>query len=49
MMEKTSENIVCIICGKPATCEVAGKPCCDDCKNSDEIKQQQTLIESFEG
>lgn len=48
MIEKKSEDIRCKICGKPATCEVAGIPCCADCADSEEIKSHKEIIQSFE-
>ena len=48
MIEKTSEDVRCTICGKPATIIVAGLPYCTDCAKSEEAKETVELVESFE-
>ena len=51
MIEKTSENMVCAICGKPATMVIASIPCCIDCKDSASVLEAQEIeneiLESF--
>ena len=48
MMEKTSEDIKCHVCGKPAVTTIAGIPVCAVCAQSEELKKDNELIESFE-
>lgn len=48
MIEKTSKNVRCILCGKLATIIVAGSPYCADCAKSEEVKEEVELVESFE-
>lgn len=48
MIEKTSKDVRCTLCGKPATIVVAGSPYCADCAKSEEIKEAVELVESFE-
>lgn len=51
MIEKTSENIICAVCGKPAIIVIAGIPCCADCVNSEQVLEAQEseneILESF--
>lgn len=49
MIEKTSKDIKCVVCGAPATSIIAGLPCCDNCVDNDKIKEAQETIESFQG
>lgn len=47
MIEKTSENTCCILCGKPATTVIAGNPYCQDCAKSGDTKEAEEMIELF--
>jgi hypothetical protein len=51
MIEKTSENMVCAVCGNPAIIVIAGIPCCADCMNSKQVLEAQEIeneiLESF--
>jgi hypothetical protein len=48
MIEKTSKDVRCTLCNKPATTTVAGLPYCADCAKSKESKEIIELVESFE-
>lgn len=50
MIEKTSKNIKCKLCGAPATTVIGVNPYCDNCaKDAQVINEEQELIEIFEG
>jgi hypothetical protein len=48
MIEKTSEDVKCRVCGKPAITEIAGIPVCSSCVDAPEVKEAQKMIENFE-
>lgn len=49
MIEKTSKDLKCVVCGEPATVTVAGNPYCDKCKDSESAKEAQELQDCFKG
>jgi hypothetical protein len=48
MIEKTSKDVRCTLCDKPAVIIVAGLPYCASCAKSEEAEEAVELVESFE-
>lgn len=48
MIEKTSKDIKCVICGAPAVIAIGDNAFCEECKDSEEAQEAKELIDIFE-
>lgn len=48
MLEKTSIDVKCHKCDKPAVKEIAGVPCCADCIETEKVSEAVELQKLFD-
>lgn len=48
MLHKTSSDLVCVICAKPADTNIGTHPVCSDCANKKDVKEYLERLTKFE-
>lgn len=48
MIEKSSKDVKCVVCGEPAVTTVGGLPFCELCKDSERAQEAAEQVSIFE-